>query len=98
MLADTLPRKGTSRRGAPPGNKNAAGNAGKWYPRGNFLTRQLMTEFLANSGYSAPQRARLVRLLVKLLVERALAGDRAVIKEVFNLVEGRPRKMKRYSA
>jgi hypothetical protein len=59
------------RRGAPPGNKNAAGN---WYPRGNFITRRLMTDLLADSDYSAPQRAKLVHHLVKRLIHNALGA------------------------
>jgi uncharacterized protein YjcR len=91
MAANNLPRKGTPRRGAPLGNKNAAGNAGNWYPRGNFVTRHLISKLLADSNYSAPQRAKLVRKLAERLIDSALAGDMAAIKEIFDRIEGRPR-------
>jgi hypothetical protein len=89
MVSNNLHPKPAFRRGAQPGNKNALGNAGNWYPRGDFVTRQLMTKLLAEPEYGAPQRAKLVRHLVKQLIRKALAGDKAAIKEIFNRVEGR---------
>jgi hypothetical protein len=90
--ANPLPRKSASRRGAPLGNKNAIGNSGNWYPRGNFVTRHLISKLLANSAYSAPQRAKLLRKLAERLFDSALAGEMSAIKEIFMRVEGPPRK------
>jgi hypothetical protein len=95
MPAKSFPGKSASKRGAPLGNTNAAGNAGNWYPRGNFITRHLISRLLANSDYSAPQRAKLVRKLTERLFDNALAGDLVAIKEIFNRIEGRLRKARK---
>jgi uncharacterized protein YjcR len=80
------------KRGAPPGNKNAIGNLGNWYPRGNFVTRHLMSKLLGSSGYSDAQRTKLVHKLTQRLFDRAIAGDLQAIKEICNRMEGRPRR------
>jgi uncharacterized protein YjcR len=75
MPTKSFPGKpAASKRGAPLGNKNAAGNAGNWYPRGNFITRHLISTLLANSDYCEPQRAKLVRKLAERLARRPLKG------------------------
>jgi uncharacterized protein YjcR len=82
-----------SKRGAPPGNKNAIGNPGNWYPRGKFVTRQLISTLLADSGYSPVQQSKLVRRIVKQLIMKALDGDMRAIKEIWTRVEGKvPRR------
>jgi uncharacterized protein YjcR len=90
--ANNLPRKSASKRGAPLGNKNAAGNAGNWYPRGNFITQRLMSELLADSDYTAPQRTKLARKLAERLLDKAMTGDMTAIKEIINRIEGRSRR------
>jgi hypothetical protein len=60
----------------------------KLYPSGNFIPRQLMTKLLADSAYTAPHQAMLVRHLVQRLVSKAFRGDIIAIKEVANRVEG----------
>jgi hypothetical protein len=42
-----------------PGNKNAIGNPGNWYPRGNFITRQLVSQLLADPAYGAAEQGQL---------------------------------------
>jgi hypothetical protein len=49
----------------------------------------MISTLLANSAYSAPQRAKLVRKLAERLFDSALAGDMSAIKEIFTRVEGR---------
>jgi hypothetical protein len=50
-----------------------------------------MTKLLADSAYTAPHQAMLVRHLVQRLVSKAFRGDIIAIKEVANRVEGRLR-------
>lgn len=77
-------------RGAPPGNQNAAGNAGNWYPRGKFITKQLISQLLADYSHEPRRRGKLVRKLCERLVESALSGDMIAIKEICHRIEGRP--------
>jgi hypothetical protein len=92
------PPRAIPKRGAPPGNKNAAGNSGNWYPRGNFVTRQMITMLLADSDYSPALQSKLVRRIVKQLIMKALDGDMRAIKEIFRRVEGRPRRVSNLEA
>lgn len=78
------------RRGAPPGNQNAAGNSGNWYPRGKFITKQLISQLLADYSDEPRRRGKLVRKLCERLVEGALSGDAIAIKEICHRIEGRP--------
>ena len=78
------------KRGAPPGNQNAVGNSGNWYPRGKFITKQLISQLLADYSHEPRRRGKLVRKLCERLVESALSGDMIAIKEICHRIEGRP--------